>query len=571
MTPPSQRKQLILKGVIIIAFFSLLSKISGLVRVMLLSSRYATGDVADAYLTSFRLPDLIFNTLVLGALSSAFIPIFLEYFDKQKNPDADVETDALEVGLESSEASMASPNVGFAAGVSELWSGAQKKWYQYAHQEHTDKWALANTVLNLVVLVLIIFSVLFFVFAPELVRLMVPHFSGEKQAMTIEMTRIMLFSTVLFGVSNVMGGMLQSFQRFFWFSLAPVLYNAGIIIGILWLAPIFGPLGLAYGVVLGAFLHMIIQIPPVLKVGFCWRPVFKIKHNGVKRILLLMVPRTAGLAAIQVNQVINTFLASSLSAGSVSALYYADSLQSLPVSIFGVSLAIAAFPVLGSAFNNKDESAFAEIFSENFRKILFIMIPVSLFMILLRAQIVRLVLGTGSFGWGATRSTLEVFGFFALSLFAQGTVPLLARAFYARHDTLTPLISSAVSVVLNIVLAFVLVPRMGLIGLALAFSIASLCNMTILWTILRYRLPDLHTMESLLSVIKISVASLASGFAVYGMLRVAEHLFNNKRYFGLLGQTAVSAFVGIVLYCVIVVVWKFPEAQWITKHVQRRK
>ncbi|KKT36001.1 MAG: Integral membrane protein MviN [Parcubacteria group bacterium GW2011_GWA2_44_12] len=571
MTPSRKRRQILLKGAIIIAFFSLLSKISGLLRVMLLSSRYATGDIADAYLTSFRLPDLIFNTLVLGVLSSAFIPIFLEYFDKEKDPNADVETDALEVGLESSETSMASPNVGFAAGVSELWSGAQRKWHQYAHEEHTEKWALANTVLNLVVLALIVFSVLFFVFAPELVKIMVPSFSANKQALTIEMTRIMLVSTVLFGISNVMGGMLQSFQRFFWFSLAPVLYNAGIIIGILWFTPIFGPLGLAYGVVFGAFLHMIIQIPPVLKVGFCWRPVFKIKHNGVKKILLLMAPRTGGLAAIQVNQVINTFLASSLSAGSVSALYYADSLQSLPVSIFGVSLAIAAFPILGASFNNKDDNAFTEIFSENFRKILFILIPISLFMILLRAQIVRLVLGTGSFGWGATRATLDAFGFLALSLFAQGTVPLLARAFYARHDTLTPLISSAVSVVLNIVLAFALVSRMGLVGIALAFSIASLCNMTILWTILRCRLPKLHTTESLLSVIKISLASLASGFAVYGMLRVAEHIFNNKRYFGLLGQTAVSAFVGIVLYCIVVSVWKFPEAQWIAKHLQRRK
>lgn len=575
MTPTQKRNRTIIKGAIIIAAFSIISKVAGLLRVMLLSSRYATGDIADAYLASFRIPDLIFNTLVLGALSSAFIPVFLEYFHAKPNDGKTEkekpETDTLEVGLEGSETSMSSPNVGFAQGIAELWSTSQKKWYEFCHKEHTEKWQLANTILNVIVLILLFFSIVFFILTPQMVALLAPGFSSGKQELVIAMTRVMLFSTVLFGISNVLGGMLQSFQRFLWFSLAPILYNLGIIAGILILAPRYGPIGLAYGVVLGAFLHLIVQVPAVLKEGFCWRPVFKLKHTGVRKILVLMLPRTLGLAALQINQLVNTFLASGLAVGSVAVFYYADSLQSLPVSIFGVSFALSAFPILSKTFNDKDDDSFVEIFSDNFRKILFIMIPVSLFMILLRAQIVRLVLGTGEFNWDATVSTLEVFGVFAVSLFAQGTIPLLARAFYARHDTKTPVISSVLSVAVNIALAFYFVPRYGLIGLALAFSAASLFNMTVLWTILRSRVSKLHTVASLISIIKISIISLVSGFAVYGMLQVMENLFNNRTYFGLLGQTAMSVIPGIILYIILAFAFGIPEVKRLFRRVKVKK
>src|SRR3989339_49292 len=230
-------------GALLIAFFSVISKLLGFLRDRLLASYFGAGDILDSYYAAFKLPDLIFNTLVLGALASAFIPVFTKVWleDKQKAV------------------------------------------------------RLANTILNYLLGALIILAALIFILAPYLMKFIVPGFGNEQLAMTVTFTRVMLVSIIFFGLSNVLGGILNSLKKFFSFSLAPVFYNLGIIFGITVFYPALGLVGLAWGVVLGSFLHFVIQLPEALRSGWKYRFLWRVTAE-VKRILKLMLPRTLGLA-----------------------------------------------------------------------------------------------------------------------------------------------------------------------------------------------------------------------------------------------------------------------------------
>src|SRR3989338_7822651 len=336
-------------GAVLIAFFTIISKLLGLFRDRLLASYFGAGSLLDSYYAAFKLPDLIFNTLVLGALASAFIPVFTR-----------------------------------------IW---------LADKDRALK--LSNTVLNYLMVALIILSALFVFLAPNIVNLIVPGFSGDQLRQTVDLTRIMLLSIIFFGISNVIGGILNSLKKFLTFSLAPVFYNLGIILGILIFYPAFGFVGLAWGVVLVSGLHFLIQLPEVIRSGWVYRFSWQITDE-VKRVFKLMLPRTLGLAAGQVNQLVITMVASTLMAGSIAVFNLANNLQSFPISIFGVSLAIAVFPVFSEALARADQDKFRTAFSIHFRRVIFLIIPVSIFILLLRAQLVRVILGSGNFDWSDT-------------------------------------------------------------------------------------------------------------------------------------------------------------------------
>lgn len=485
-------------GAVLIATFTVVSKLLGLVRDRLLASYFGAGDILDSYYAAFRLPDLIFNTLVLGALASAFIPIFTK-----------------------------------------LWLKDEKKALE-----------LSNTVLNYLVLFLILFGVIAFIFTPQLVSVITPGFSGAKFTQTVDLTRIMLLSIVFFGASNVVGGILNSLRRFFSFSLAPVFYNLGIIFGITVFYKLFGVIGLAWGVVLGSFLHLLIQLPEVFKAG--WKYQFKFKITiEVKKVLKLMIPRTMGLAGNQINQIVITMIASTLMVGSVAVFNLANNLQSFPISIFGVSLAIAAFPVFSEALGAGDQEKFKKVFSIHFRRILFLIIPVSVFILLLRAQIVRVILGSGNFDWSDTYYTAQTLGWFIISLFAQSTIPMLARSFYALEDTKTPVVISLCAIGVNIAGSYILGMKLGVEGLALAFSIASILNMIALIMVLRLRLGNLDDKKIIWSTFKISINSIFAGAGVYLMLQIMSNVVNMRTFGGIFLQGLSAGLVGIIIYLVI--------------------
>ncbi|MCX6785555.1 MAG: murein biosynthesis integral membrane protein MurJ [Candidatus Komeilibacteria bacterium] len=485
-------------GAILISFFSILSNLLGLIRDRTLAGYFGAGPILDSYYAAFKLPDLIFNTLVLGALASAFIPVFTR-----------------------------------------VWLENKERAYR-----------LANTILNYLLITLIVLAAIMFFVAPMCTRLIVPGFNGSELAQTIALTRIMLLSIVFFGASNVVGGILNSLKKFLTFSLAPVFYNLGIIFGILVFYPIWGIKGLAWGVVFGSALHLLIQLPEVLRAGWRWQWFWGISLE-VKRVFKLMVPRTVGLAANQFNLLVITVIASTLMPGSLAIFTLANNLQTFPSSIFGISLAIAVFPLFSEVLAKKQHGRFVQIFSINFRRILFLIIPLSVLMLLLRAQLVRVILGSGHFDWQDTYYTAQTLGWFVVSLFAQSLIPMLARTFYALEDTKTPVIISLVTIVVNILGSIVLGKRFGVQGLALAFSIASILDMILLLMVLRLRLGYLDDKKIIWSTFKISVNSLLAGGVVYIMLRFMAGLVNMQTFIGIFLQGLAAGTVGLIFYLAI--------------------
>lgn len=540
-------------GAIIIASFAVLSKILGLARYSLIASKFGTGPIADSYLAAFRIPDFLYSIMVLGALSTAFIPVFLDLHNKNK---VSKDLGPQDLSVEPSEEGLASVNIDHQKQLSSAVAVSQPKIKLLSKfkriisigSKEAEHWELASTLLNTLLIILLIMSVTVWVFTPFLTSKLVSGFDAERMALTVKLTRIMLLSPIIFAASNIFGSILQAFRRFTLFAAAPVMYNLGIICGILLGYPLFGPAGLAYGVILGAVLHLLIQMPQVFKMGFCWRPVMAWQSFGFKRVFRLILPRALALSANQVNHLVNTFLASGLAAGSVAVFYNAYDLQSLPISLIAVSLAVASFPVLGELFTKNNIEDFRRVLFKVIKNILLIMIPLTLFMILLRAQIVRLILGYGKYNWEDTVRTLRIFGVLSTSLIAQALITILARAFYAREDTKTPVLISMVSISLNIILAFILVRFYDLLGLAIAFSIASTANCILLWLALGRQIKGLFNRVIVKVALKYAVSAIIGGSALYVSLYLIANLIGTERVWSLLIQTSLSFLIGAGAY-----------------------
>lgn len=492
----------------IVGAASVASRVVGVLRDRVLASTFGAGNALDAYYAAFRLPDLLYTLIILGALSAGFIPVFAEYLETKGSDEA---------------------------------------------------WRLAERVLSVVGAAMIVVCALLVIFASEIVPLTVPGFTGVKLQDTIQLTRIMALSPLFLGLSAVMGGILQATRRFFAFALAPVLYNVGIIFGALVLAPVLGIQGLAWGVVIGAFVHLATQASVALRLGLRRLPPPSLRTPGVKRILWLMAPRTAGLAVTQINLIILLALASALPEGSVAVFNLANNLQSFPIGIFGIAFAVAAFPNLALAAGAKRDDDFRHVVSGTTRKIFFLILPSMIGFILLRAQIVRLALGAGAFDWNDTLRTAGVMGIFTASMMFQALVPLFARAFYALQDTWTPLIAGLVSEGFNLTLALLLRPSFGIAGLAISFSSAAALNLLLLWLLLYFRKGSFGRGELLVSIGKTSAASLA--LLGFGWLarQAFGTLFPLRTFWAVLIQAVGTIAVGGTAFVIVAALLKSPE------------
>ncbi|MBU1032595.1 MAG: murein biosynthesis integral membrane protein MurJ [Patescibacteria group bacterium] len=488
---------------------SLASRVVGVMRDRVLASTFGAGDTLDAYYAAFRLPDLLYTLIILGALSAGFIPVFAEYLETRSKKEA---------------------------------------------------WDLAERALSVVGATMLIICAGLIVFAPALVPMTVPGFDQEKLHVTIQLARIMALSPFFLGLSAVMGGVLQATRRFLAFALAPVFYNLGIIFGALVLSPVMGIEGLAWGVVLGAFLHLITQASVALRLGLRRIPAPSLRNQGIRKILWLMAPRTAGLAVTQINMIVLLALASALPVGSIAVFNLANNLQSFPIGIFGISFAVAAFPNLARAAGAKRDEEFRNTLSSSARKIAFLIIPSTVVFFLLRAQIVRLVLGAGIFDWTDTIRTANVMGIFTASMLFQALIPLFARAFYALQDTWTPLIAGLVAEVLNLTLAITLRTHYGINGLAIAFSVAACVNMFLLWGLLHYRKGSFGGGEVTMSLAKTCAASLGLfGFGWLARLGIGT-LFPLRTFWQVGLQATATIVVGGAAF--VVVAWLLKSQEY---------
>ncbi|MDO9231253.1 MAG: murein biosynthesis integral membrane protein MurJ [bacterium] len=500
----------VVSAAFLITIAGLLSRIMGLFRDRLLASTFGAGDTLDIYYAAFRIPDLIYNLLILGALSAAFIPVFTGLISNEKEKEA---------------------------------------------------WELASGIMNLAMGFIVLLSILLCIFSKELMEIITPGFSVEKMETVVLFTRIMFFSPLFLGISGIFGGILTSFKRFFIYSLAPIFYNAGIIFGILVFVRFWGPIGLAWGVVLGAFLHMLTQYPAARQLGFKhnWSFIIHLSNKEVRKVFRLMIPRTLGIAVNQINLFVITIFASLLASGSLAIFSFAQNLQAVPLGIIGVSFAIAVFPNLSALHSKDDKENFAKTFSQTFRQILFFIIPMSVFILLLRAQIVRVILGAGKFDWEDTVLTFQCLGIFSLSLFAQCLVPLLARAFYAMHNTKTPFYVAIATEAVNILAVVMLIEKYKILSLAMAFSLSAIVQMFLLLFFLRAKYDDLEDKKIVTSIGKITIATFFSGAVIQGSKYLVAKIVDLDTFLGVFSQLFIASMLGALVFLLVCHLLKLEE------------
>lgn len=501
---------------VIIAVFSLLAKILGLVRDAVFSHQFGAGVMIDAYFAAFRIPDFIYNLLVLGTFSVAFIPVFSEYLLKDKK----------------------------------------------------DANRLASSIINVTLLLMLVLTGLAFVFINPLMRIIAPGFQGQAYDLTKLFTQIFLLSPIFLTLSSIVSSMLNTYKRFALVAVAPVVYNLSIIVGVLWLYPRMGPIGLALGVVLGAFLHFIIQVPQIFRLGFRYSIKIVSSDYGFRKFWKLYWPRIFSMGTGQVTSLVVSIFGSFLGTGALAAFYYANNLQSVFLSIFAVSFAIAIFPILSDLFNQKDQNGFKDVLAKTTVQILFFMIPLSILMLVLRAQIVRLVLGIGQgthFTFSDTRIVAQALGLFSVSLFAQALIPLFTRAFYALQNTIIPVVIGFITIIVNIIATYYLTAKFGVAGMAISFSLTSVVNLLLLIIQLHYKLGSIHDEYLIISCLKIIISALLGGAGAFVSLYIVAPWVNMYTYWGVLIQAVSAGIIGVGIYLGISWTLGLPESHNLIK------
>lgn len=513
----SKPSQTITHAALFIGAASFISRLIGLLRDRILAHTFGAGPILDAYYSAFLIPDFIYTLLIVGALSASFIPSFISIYDRKEE----------------------------------------------------DGWKFFNATIIICGITILVITSGLFCFAHLIIPTIVPGLSSEAQQLSINMTKVMLLSPILLGTSSIISGALQSQKLFLISSLSPIFYNVGIISGAIFLVPLFGPIALTYGVIMGAFFHLIIQIPSIIHLGY--KP--KLRGYNKKELYKMCkssIPRIFSLGSNQIQTIIMAGFASTLTIGGVSMYTFANNIQSFPIGLIGVSFAIAAFPTLTQAAQQKREEQFISQLIQTMRIILIFIIPITIMFLLLRMQTVRILLGSGSFDWTDTVITGNTLGFFAISLFAQCLIPLLTRGFFAKKDTKTPSLISIGSVIITIVLAIFLKTHFGIPGLALAISSSSLIQLSLLFIILTHHTKTICVPTFLKFLTALSVGSVAMALVVQFLKYPISLFVDMDRFWGILTQGFITATIGLIVYLTTLYLFKIEEIDMIKRQIQRK-
>jgi putative peptidoglycan lipid II flippase len=497
------RQNNILSGAAILMVAVFTSRFLGLIRDRLLVHNFSTSE-ASVFFAAFKLPDLMFQLLILGTLSVAFIPVFTEYLNKQGEDEA---------------------------------------------------FSFASNILNLSLVVFSVVCVLIFIFVSPLNSLVVPGFSGEQKQMTDNLTQLILLSQLILVIGSFFIGIGQSFQRFLIPALAPLFYNIGIIFGIAVLSQYFGIMGPVIGVILGSVMHVFIQIPLINSLGFKYKFSFDFFNEGVREIFKLMSVRNIGLAVEQLSDAIGIALASLVSASSITLLTFAQHLSAVPVGLFGATIAQAALPVLSREHARGEGESFKITLLTTLHQILFMTLPATAMLIVLRIPIVRLTFGASQFNWEDTVLTGRTVAFLALGLAAQAVILLLVRGFYALKDTKTPVIVSLVSVSVNVSLSayFVLMLKWEVWSLGLAYSFSTIISVFLLLYFLHRKVGGFNKVSLFVPALKMTLAAIAAALALYIPIKALDQLvFDTTRTLNLIILTGIASAFGLAVYVVLV-------------------
>lgn len=514
----------------IIAGFSLASQLLGLVRDRILAHLFGAGSTLDVYYAAFRIPDFVFASIASIVSLFVIIPFLSEQLEKGGKTDARA----------------------FLSQITTFFAGFVG-----------------------------IASIVLWIFAPQLGALLYPGFGPSEQASFVELTRILLLSPIVLGFSNILSGVTQISGKFFVYAISPVLYNLGIIIGIVFLYPHMGLAGLGWGVVIGAVLHALVQVPSVVREGLMPRLAFISDWKAIWRVVAASLPRTTTLALNQLVLLVLVGFASTLAVGSVTVFTFASNLYMAPLTLIGVSYSVAAFPVLSKLFSNGDKEAFIAQLLVALRHIIFWSLPAMAIFIVLRAHIVRVLLGSGAFDWSATRLTAAVFALFVVSLVAHSMILLFVRGYYAAGKTARPLIVTTLSSVATIVLVWgsvalakavpttryfvesllriTDVPGTEVILIAFAYSAGLIINAIIFWMLFRRDFGGHIPADVTRSFWQIAASSILAGTAAYGVLTYTQGMFDLSKALDVFLQGMVAGLGGFAVWVLILTVLKNPE------------
>lgn len=508
----------ILSAAFVIGASYLASALLGLVRNHLLAARFFGGLEADldVYFAAFVIPDTIFQLLVVGAISAAFIPIFQE---------------TVRVSRE--------------------------KAYE-----------LTNVALTSLSLILFFFTVILFIFARPVADLLA-HYPPDKLSLMANLIRIMSIAQLLFTFSAFVTGILQAQRRFLIPALAPLLYNFGTILGIFFLSSSLGIYAAAAGVVFGALLHFLVQLPLARHLGYLPRFHFVPDHPGVRTMLRLMPPRTLALSLNQIERWVAVNLTSLLAAGSLSIFNFARQLYFLPIALFGVSLSQASFPSLADDAAKKDLVEFKFTLRKTVLQIFFFALPASVLILVLRIPLVRLAYGARAFPWEATLLTAKTLAILTVSIAPQAVAHALTRAFHALKNTRTPLYVSTFSIIVFILISYFSTRTFGwgLLGIATAITLGSLLDLFLLYLLLIRRIGHLSVS---IKIAKMIVASAFTGVALWLPMRLLDQfVFDTTRTLPLIALTLMVSFVGGSVYLLFSFLMKIEQLVEVWSLVKR--
>ncbi len=495
-------------GLIVTGAF-LASRILGWLRVVVLGNLFGSPDQIaelDAYYAAFRVPDLIFELVAAGAITSALIPVLSGLIEQGQKPRA---------------------------------------------------WRVASTVLNLMLGTLLLLAILLFVLAPSLVPLLVPGFDEATTELTVELTRLMLLSPIFLAAGSVVAAILQTQDRFAPTAMAPVVYNASIILFALLLSPLLGIQAVALGVVVGAAGHVLVQLP-ALRSRFTYSPVADIGDAAARQTFWLMLPRAIGMGANQITFLVNTALASTVAVGAVVSYTVAFSVVQIPLGVIGLPLGIVLLPTMSRALANGDEQEFGVLVVRALRLLLWVMAFIAAVGIVGREQIVDLL-----FGWGfdeeALAATAAALGVFLIGLPAHSMNVILARAFYSGVDTITPVTVAIVSVGVNVAISVATVGVLGIQGLALGIALGAWFEATTLTILLRRKHPAIAAR----SVVRGGATSIAGAVLAAATVAIVLSLdllpADLGRVVSLLIELTLASGTGLAVYLLYSRLVRLPE------------
>ncbi len=505
---PDRGSALIRAGVILSATY-LLSRILGYARTLVLGTTFGAGPELDAFFAAFRLPDLIYQVVAAGAMGSALIPVLSALLAKG---------------------------------------------------ERAHAWHVVATLANLLLVALAILAAIAFVTAPVLVQFLTPGFDAEGLARTVDLTRIMLVAPIMLALGAVATSALNAEGRFTAAALAPIVYNIMIIGGAVLLGPTLGVTGLAIGVVVGAAGHLAVQLPSILRLGF--RPILRIDldDSAARRVLALLGPRALGLGATQITFIVMTALASSLGEGAVSTYAIAFALLQIPLGVIGIPLGIVIFPSISREHALGAVETYVSLVTRAVRLLVFVMVPIVALGIALRVPMVELLFGYGRFDRLAIEGTAAVLAAFLFGLPAHASIAVLARAFYARQDTRTPVMAAIVAVVINTTLGVIFVGPFGLPGLAAAIAIGAWVEALYLLVALGRHVPTFAPSTVVRVLAESVIGALAAAALAVGVSTVlGELVAPGAAKLAILVGLSVASFVGGAIYVVVAFILRIPE------------